>query len=268
MGKKVVISIPVHEESLVVADHLRNIRKFVPNSSVILHVSADGPNGFKEDILKLSNGEFKDFAYVNDTYYHTYAANEAGNVTGLSTVHASNFRYIYSVISDFDVFALETSNDMFVRKGVENLWNNNDCGCGVRKNPLTSYRNIGEKELIDRLSKLINLKTIEIHAQEGTFYPKEVFKEISKTILNKLGGFIAHEELVIHTLAFNLFPELYNSNCDEGYIFHNSNHYATINEDIVKIKNGILNNKYAVKRVPRRINDPCRVYVNEVTKND
>lgn len=268
MVKKVVVSIPVHEEPLVVADHLKNIKKFVPDSFVVLHASADSPSPFKNILNDMSKNEFDGFMYVNDISYHTHAPNEAGSVYGLSTVHSSNFQFANKVISDFDVFALETSNDMFVRKGVERLWNNFKCGCGARKNDLSAYRNVREKEVIDILNIVIPLKTIEIHAQEGTFYPKEVFSEISNIILNKLGGFIAHEELVLHTLAFNLFPELYDSNCGEGYMFHNATHYATTNEDILKVKSGILNNKYAVKRVPRRINDPCRIFVNKVNENE
>lgn len=268
MGKKVVISIPIHEESLVVADHLRNIRKFVPNSSVILHVSADGPNGFKEDILKLSNGEFKDFAYVNGESYHTYAANEAGNVYGLSTVHSSNFRYISNLI-DFDVLALETSNDMFVRRGVENLFNQYRCACGIKKDDVESWRNkdIGAKNLIDSLNRFAPVKFIEKHAQEGTFYPKEVFKQVADIVLDGLGGFVAAEELILHTLAFSVDPTLYDDVYVGSYVYHDASHSATSVKDILRVRAGETGH-YAVKRVPRRISDDCRVYVNEVTKND
>ena len=268
MGKKVVISIPVHEQPLVVADHLRNIKKFVPNSAVILHASADGPPNFKEDILSLSNNEFKNFAYVNDTYYHTYAANEAGNVYGLSTVHSSNFRYINNII-DFDIFALETSNDMFVRKGVESLFEQYRCACGIKKDDVEAWRSrdIGAKNLIDSLNRFAPVKFIEKHAQEGTFYPKDVFKKVSDIVLDGLGGFVPAEELVLHTLAFSVDPSLYENVYVGSYVFHNAAHGATANEDILKVKSGVTGH-YAVKRVPRRMNDACRIFVNEVNKND
>ena len=269
MVKKVVISIPVHEESLVVADHLRNIRKFVPNSVVVLHASADGPDNFKNDMDSLANGEFNNFVYINDTSYHTYAANEAGNVYGLSTVHSSNFRYINSIVNDFDVFALETSNDMFVRKGVESLWEQYRCACGIKKDSVEAWRNrdIGARNLIDSLNKFAPVKFIEKHAQEGTFYPKEVFKQVSDIVLDGLGGFVAAEELVLHTLAFSVDPTLYEDVYVGSYVFHDATHYATSVSDINRVRDGGTGH-YAVKRVPRRMGDACRDYIAELTKND
>jgi hypothetical protein len=268
MNKKVVISIPVHEQPLVVANHLENIRKFVPNSSVILHASGDRPE-FQQEIRNICN-QFSGFAYVNSTSYRTFAANEAGNVTGLSTVHASNFRFINNIITDFDVFALETSNDMFVRRGVENSFNNFECGCGVIKDSPDNWRNRNERitKIITGMEKFVELKFIEKHAQEGTFYPKKVFKQVSDIILDGMGGFLDSEELIIHTLAYNISPELYENTVGGSYVFHDYRDASTKHEDIHAVRSGSMPNKYAVKRVPRNINDACRNFINNLVKND
>lgn len=263
--KKIAISIPIHEQPIVVADHLRNIRKFVPNSIVVLHASADGPNNFFNEIKELSISEFKDFAFVNDKQYHTFSPHDAGFVTGLSTVHASNFRYINSIVSDFDVFALETSNDMFVRNGAEILWNTFECGCGAIKDSVDDWQNNSH---VQTMQKIIKLTTIEKHAQEGSFYPKDVFKEASNIILDKMGGFLDSEELIIHTLCYNLKPELYNNTVGESYVFHNYKDIATKINDILDVRNGVYTNKYVVKRVPRKIDDTTRIYINRLTKDD
>lgn len=266
--KKVVISIPVHEQPLVVKNHLSNIQKFVPNSAVVLHASGDHPN-FRNEIVNLCN-KFDGFAYVNSISYPTHSPNDAGFVKGLSTVHASNFRFISSIL-EFDTFVFETSNDMFVRKGVENLINSYDCGVPAQKADVNeTYANvIMFRSIIDTLKKVCSLKTIEKAAQEGSWYPYHVFKEVSNLILNNFQNeMLSAEEVVLHTLSFNLFPELYDSNAGDSYVFHRWQDYATKNVDILDVRNGLYPNKYVVKRVPRRIDDPCRQFVNKLTMND
>lgn len=265
MSKKVVISIPVHEAPEVVEDQLNNIKKFVNNSCVILHASAHKPE-FYNQIKNLIN-KFADFAFLNSISYDTHAPGENANVTGLGTVHCSNFRYIENLI-DFDYFALETSNDMFVRKGVEILWNNYDVGCATIKSNATSYRNDGEKYIIELASKYIKFETIEIHAPEGTFYPKNIFKEISHIVLDKINYFRCGEEIIIPSLAFNIDKTLYDKNCNSSYVFHNWKDGYVKKEDIISVKNGEKLNKYSVKRVPRNMNDDCRLFIREINKNE
>lgn len=268
--KRVVISIPVHEQPAVVEDHLRNIKKFVPNCIVVLHASADSGPDFYNKLKNISTGEFSDFMYVNDTSYHTHSPHDAGCVTGLSTVHASNFKYINSVNQNFDVFAIETSNDMFVRRGVENLFESYPAACGIKRESVESWKamHVNIASMLNLMGKFVDLKYIEKHATEGTFYPKEVFKRVSDIVIDGMGGFWAGEELILHTLAFNAFPELYDTHYNGSYVFHNPDHSATLFEDIDRVRQGDLLHKYVVKRVPRNVNDACRKYVNKVTQND
>lgn len=265
--KKAVISIPVHEEPNVVENHLSNIKKFTNNVAVVLHASAHSGIEFYNQIKNLTENKFKDFAFLNNNSFDTYAPGQNANVTGLSTVHCSNFKYIDSII-EFDYFALETSNDMFVRRGVENLWEHYECGCNTSQHNTSACRNDAERNIINKISNLINLNTIEIHGPEGTFYPKEVFKEVSNIVIDKIGGFFGDEEIVLHTLAFNIDNTLYNKNCNSSYIYHDYRDAATKEIDILSVRNGDKNNKYAVKRVPRKINDHCRNFIAELTKND
>lgn len=265
--KKIIISIPVHEHPLVIKNHLENILKFVPNSSVILHASADKQN-FHNEVKQICK-QFDGFAYLNDTSYSTYAENEAANVTGLSTVHSSNFRFISKLIPDFDIFSLDTSNCMFVRRGIENLFENYECACSTQKaDPNEVYKNVKSfRSYIDTMNSIVKLNTFEKCSQEGSYYPKNVFKEVSNIVLDKIGGFLAAEEIVLHTLAFNLFPELYNSNVGGTYVFHRQEDYFTKEQDILDVYNGKYSYKYVVKRVPRNLNDKCRIFVNELTKD-
>ena len=118
------------------------------------------------------------------------------------------------------------------------------------------------------LKKIINIKTAEKCSQEGAFYPKDVFKEVASIVLNKLGENMAGEEIILHTLAFNLFPELYKTNVNSIYVNHNADHNEITIQDILAIRDGKNVYQYAVKRVPRNMDSACRRYINDLTKND
>lgn len=257
---RVAISIPVHEQHLVVENQLQNIRQFVPNSVVVLHVSGDSPSSFLQGIRAIAK-KMDGFVFVNPTNFKTHAANEAGQVTGLSTVHANNFSYLESVI-DFDTFAIDTSNDMFVRHGIGEVFKKYSCGFHVSMSDPTTYP---YKWVVDHISKYVTVKTMEKGSQEGSFYPKHVFKEVS-AVIQKMGGMIKAEEMYLPSLAFNLFPELYSKNSGAHYVFHNPAHAAVTREDIHKVQYGEHGLRYGVKRVPRTMEDETRKYINLITK--
>jgi hypothetical protein len=80
---------------------------------------------------------------------------------------------------------------------------------------------------------------------------------------------MAAEEATLANFAFNGFPELYDSNAGNHYVYHDASEGAVVKREMIhKVRNGEFKNIYAVKRVPRRINDETRRYINELTKND
>ena len=267
--KKIAISMPVHQSPECIEDQLKNIKKFVPNSVVVLHVSDSSP-GLKQQIQSFAN-KYDGFLFINPTSYQTFAANEAAQVTGLSTVHASNIRYIAS-ITDFDTMAFETSNDMFVRKGIENTFSAFDCGCGVQKNDVEDFRQ-RFPGTVEYLSKVIDFKYVEKAAQEGLWFPKEVALFVADKIFELMSAHnipkMAAEEATLANFAFNGFPELYNSNAGAHYVYHNNAEGPSVDRGMLhKVRNGELPHVYAVKRVPRNINDQTRIYIKNITKND
>lgn len=263
--KKIVISIPVHTAPLCVENQIENIKKFVPNSAIILHVSGmhrDPRLPFPEQ-MNIIAARHPGFVFLNPTRYDTYKADEAGQVTGLSTVHSSNFNYISSIM-DFDTFAIDTSNDFFVRKGIQHLFEKYDCGFSpVRFRPEEFFH----QPTVERIKKVCAITTMEKGPQEGSFYPKEVFKEVAKKVA-EVSSFLDAEEAYLPTFAFNLFPELYNSCTGKHYVFHNGQHEAVIQGDIDRIRSGAEPLQYSVKRVPRVIDHATRIYCNSITKND
>jgi len=265
--KRVAISIPVHECALCIENQILNIRKFVPNSFVVIHVSGDSPQLWDE-IMRFQP-KYNGFLHLNPTRFRTFKHDEAAQVYGLSTVHASNIKFANS-IGPFDVMAFETSNDMFVRKGIENDFNQYLCGCSSSQRippDIFPY-----KELLSDLRRVITVKFCEKAPQEGFWCPRDaalffadkIFELMS--LLNR--ATIPAEEGFLPNLILNQFPELYNSMIPQ-FVYHDPNEGASVKmEMIYKVRNGELPYIYAVKRIPRRIDDATRIFVNELTKND
>lgn len=258
MSKRVMISIPVHEQPAVVENQLLNIQKFIPNSQVILHASADQPS-FRPAIQQLVE-KYPSFAYLNPISYPTYAEHEAACVTGLSSIHASSFQAVAHL--DFDVWAINTSNDMMVREGVEQVFA--QFSCAIQSQAVTASEYAFQDVVSQIRGHLPKANLFLKSSQEGSFYPKEVFRDVSAT-LQKMGEKIKGEEMYLPSLAVNLYPELLSSNARFQYVYHNPAHYAVTRDDIHKVQYGEYLHRYAVKRVPRTMSDPTRQYINQIT---
>lgn len=287
---KLVISIPVHESPLCVLDQVRNIHKYVPScAAVVVHVSGSSENALYETLVDASRKEFNGFLFINSTQYKTHMPGEAGNVTGLSTIYCDNFRFMSKIMS-FDFYSPSTSNEMFVRSGLENLIEKYSCQYFIYNPPTKVDRvlhvNFSEWENI--LYNKYNCKYPEFGVCVGSFFHFDVWKSVSDIVLDKLSqerlfpigsswSFcrlqpdrapipIGMDEYLLPTLIFNLYPELYNSIIPESYVLcpkdYNPNAPFVPEPLILAVKNGEYPYKFVVKRVPRDINHPIRTFIN------
>jgi hypothetical protein len=85
--------------------------------------------------------------------------------------------------------------------------------------------------------------------------------------VRKIGELVQAEEVFLPSLAFNMYPELYDSNSGDHFVFHKPMPMV-LKEHIHQVRDGKYEHAYAVKRIPREINHPLRKYVNELVKND
>jgi len=275
MIMKLVISIPVHESYPCVIDQVNNIRKYVPSSAVVVHVSGDSDDSFYESLVAASKKDYDGFLFINPTRYKTHKLGEAGNVTGLSSVYCDNFRFI-SKIMDFDFYSPSTSNEMFVRSGLESLMEKYSCQFDVVNVPTRADRLSHPSKYQDMANVLknrYNCQYPEYGVVVGSFVSFDIWKHISDIILDELckdfGSPLALDEYVIPTLIFNLYPELYNSIIPETYVFcpkdYNPNAPYISEALIMDIRNGKYPNRFVAKRVPRDINHPIRVFINSLS---
>lgn len=173
---KIVFSIPIHEYPEVAMNQAENIKKFVPDAQIIFHICREFYNNFSDLILKNLS-----FVHINPEHMDT----SWGNIIH---AHLSNFKFAYENL-DFDYFVLQSSNDMYVRKGIENYISKYDAGFNhriVKENSLWWPANKAVKDIyLKNIMESCELNEIFASQVEGTFYKKDYFKTIYNVISEK-----------------------------------------------------------------------------------
>lgn len=194
---KIVFSIPIHEYPDVARNQAENIKKFVPEAQIVFHICREFYNNFSDLILKELS-----FIHVNPEHMDT----SWGNIIH---AHLSNFEFAYKNL-DFDYFVLQSSNDLYVRKGIENYISKYDAGFNhriVKDNSLWWPANKAVKDIcLKNIMESYGLNKIIASQVEGSFYKKEYFRKICniisenyKTFDNELN--YTREEIYFSTIA-------------------------------------------------------------------
>ena len=105
---KIAISIPVHEKKDVVLDQIMNIKFYIENPVIVLHIS--------KDFYENEHGDFHELKEIKNVYI-----NPENLETGWGNIlltHVSNYYYIKGMV-EFDYFILHASNDMYLKTGIE-----------------------------------------------------------------------------------------------------------------------------------------------------
>ena len=199
---KIVVSIPVHEQSEVVLNQVNNIKKYVSDVVIVLHTSMD----FCEEFDEFFNEHKKEFddVFVNPTHIYVEWGDGA-----LMDVHVSNFNYISSFM-DFDYYILHASNDMYVKRGLEEYISKYDAGFQrhIIKEPSQWWP--GNKAIKDGqlyyMMDEVGSESLVASQVEGSFYKKNIFQDIVDVIgksefLRDKGLKYTREEIVFPTIA-------------------------------------------------------------------
>jgi hypothetical protein len=173
----ILFSIPVHEQPEVIVDQIRNYRKFAPFCGIIIHPSRQFllANPGLPETLESHEGVF-----VNRTPIYT-----AQHL--VLKCHISNFLYARKIGIEFTHFCHHSSNDMFIRHGVEDYVTRNDYGFQVIEvfKELFNFTHWKENLRDDKcFRKMVSRFKAPIRylasQAEGTFYPAEAYGEFAK----------------------------------------------------------------------------------------
>lgn len=175
---KVVVSIPVHEKPDVINDQIENLKRFLDQPIIVLHISKSFYEKYKEEDICL-----KKDVYINPSHLETAWGN-------IYKTHISNFKYIYNIL-DFDYFIMHSSNDMYVKKGLENYISKFEAGFN-RRFSWSGYsmwwpmEMANKDDILKSIMKYLGINRIVASQIEGSFYRKDLFRKI----INVLDKFI------------------------------------------------------------------------------
>lgn len=175
----ILLSLPVHENVDVILDQVANLRKFAPKALIIIHPARQ----FLESSEISAAIELLDSVILNRKPIYT----AFGMVM---KCHISNFMYAESIGLDFTHFCHHSSNDMLVRNGLEDYVTRNDYGfqkidAFKEKFNFSFWRENfrDDASFVRMLGKDARPDPILASQVEGTFFPKDAYKEFADAFM-------------------------------------------------------------------------------------
>lgn len=259
---KILISIPVHEKPDVINDLIVNIKKYVKNSVIVLHISKGFYDNYKEeDILQDAN------VLINPEHLQTSWGN-------IYQTHISNFIYADQIV-DFDYILLQASNDMFIIGGIEEYIKKFDAGFNRRVIwqdgslwwPAACAFN---DNALKKVMNYIGITRIVASQVEGSFYKREIFRYISKVLTSiitkddeKNFNFYSREEVYFSTIASKIVDY---SKCGLPTTFSEVHRFDrwmfTIRKKIYKLNNLVLHYFLPTILIDKAINHINKILFN------
>jgi hypothetical protein len=198
---RIIVSLPVHEQPLVVLDQVENLRAFLPpETQVVLHLSQDLGADPAEVAPLLPEG-----VHVNPTSHPT----QWGDIAYL---HNDNVRFALRALEPFDHVLLHASNDLYFRQGAAQYIAGAEAGFFTNVVPpdttwppgVAAYRDPTVAAL------LADLGETQIYGgqSEGSFFTTELFIEMLARMDRRYrhgeGEHYVREEVLYPTLAGHL----------------------------------------------------------------
>jgi hypothetical protein len=273
---QILVSLPVHEEPAVVRDQIANIQKYNPGATIVLHISREFvkrrwlPLGIRETETVLINPVRRSTAQF-----------------GLLPTHLSNYQYAKSR-GRFDRFVIHASNDMYVKAGAAGYMAKFDAN--VRPVPVNlaggwvHLPRLRQHQYLSRLAAHLGNAPICASTPEGTAYSSDFMEEALGLLIDRFpyepsSDPYPDEETVLPTIAHALgvsrgFPFLASELTLERPITEAEIRQVREGSLVVPPKTFFDSkesyevydpaNLFAVKRVPRRMNDPLRTFIRSL----
>ena len=274
-SSKLLFSLPVHEKQDIINNQIENILNFNPNAKIIIHV----------------NKSFKNFNPENTKYHNVFINSKSFNYQhgkGLLWIHVNNYLEAERLKIDYKYFIIISSNEMFIKHGLNTYINNNKNGLQiVEYSPTINWHNFKKRldrnnNMIDMLSYL-KLNTFYGGQTEGQFYQKNIFKDIVTIYIKYFGeteiNTFETEEIICQTifksLDINYSLPFTLQNYSNKLVF-DEKFINNIIENNIKIPHNFISDNllvsphidqscesiYSIKRVDRT-NNPIRDYLSK-----
>lgn len=256
---KIMFSLLVHEEPIVILDQIVNLFKYNPNSSVVVHFNPNFNRGESvltcEELLNIFS-DFKNI-YVNPNRLKV-------GKDDIIQAHLSNFRFVENV--EFDYFYFIASNELFLKTGAEEFVSGYRYGCMAQKKPNWHFiENLRLDSGLQNIYSYLNKKEYYYSQIEGSFYNKDIMSKIVSIIEMSYDFHVQNQtyprdEIYFSTIAVNLYG---NENRYDGCLCKIKWQGKILFTSINAVKE-VFNQKssyFTVKRVDRKIDDYLRCYI-------
>lgn len=259
---KILFNLPVHENNDVIENVIQNINKFVKDPIILIHVNQYW-DGFDSSIVEKYNNVYLNPTRIALIKYHNSLP-----------IIISNFKYAEQF--DYDYYCVFHSNELFIKHGIEDHIKDND----ISHQHFVNIKHQNTVNTINNTNFLDKIPSHEIFNNhvEGNFYKKEIMRKIITELETEYTQMITFagciEETLIPTLAYKF--------CNKNKIvptYMLSFYCKKFNIEINHIKellkpNSIVesfydipvntNTIFTVKPVNRDINDPVRIFINNI----
>jgi hypothetical protein len=294
----ILISIPVHSNPETVFDQLLNIKKYAPQSGVVIHIAKQLVDALPELPSKLRSLER---VWVNDDPLYT------GRGMVLKC-HVSNFLYAKKTGLSFSHISLHASNDLLIVSGVEQYIKESNFGffrfnIDAEEFGFSLWREdfLTDNTYTRMMSDVTSNISRYVSQVEGTFYPQSAFDKFAESYYRHAWREIPWPLGYVHGTnkkMVDLFQRLQRNRKRRKYIgryfypreeFYPPNYFSTMCQyphapycymdwknslkvtasNILAIRNGEetlggYSKLFSVKRIPLDINDPLRILIRNL----
>lgn len=251
MKYDIVFSVTVHESPECLYDLINNIEFYNTGLRflIVLHV-----NDYMYNVIATTNT----CVLINPNYY-----DKRTFTSSILQAHIDNFNFA-SKIHSFDFFMLLASNCMFVKKiqwplpSYEGPVRRDDDFLGCQ------WRSFKKNAAIIKVFYDLKTPIILRRFHEGVIYSYELMHKIvdfidEQRLLEIIKEQTCFEEILLPTIEVLL----------QGYtslrlckIYLNNHNLEATQRDVIDLRNDNTDPTCIVKRVPRRLNDPVRRFIN------
>ena len=273
---KIAISITCHESVECIIDQCKNIKSFVIEPIVVIHVNISSNAIYTQLIEVIKNSpELQEYIIISP-----FRVNTGKDKFSLHKAHILNLRYIRLQAIEFDYFLIEASNSLFVKLGIEKFISSFDIGIGMAKPSGYWAEKIHMHKSLDIIAKRVASQynnEIQIHkgCHEGAYF-KSTHVDNIFNIASAIDDFCAVNDdkpnYPTEEIWFQMAVSIYsmtNSIKMSGtitYLPWERGLIWTIQDINDFLKNDEYQHKFAIKRIERNINDSQRKFIKSLTK--